>query len=173
MPYQVPPPAPRKHPKEFSCLQCGRNFPNRQSVAFKKYCSPACYHASPSFQRAILNGGKAHKGMSHNNGANISAAKIGKPRPDMRGPRNPNWKGGVDLGRRNYDPKHINWRREVFHRDAWTCQKCGAKNFRGRGSTVRLEADHIEPWAKSVDLRYEVANGRTLCRPCHVIRHSK
>lgn len=30
-----------------------------------------------------------------------------------------------------------------------------------------LQAHHVEPWAASPALRYEVANGLTLCRPCH------
>ena len=30
-----------------------------------------------------------------------------------------------------------------------------------------LEADHIKPWAYFPDLRFELDNGRTLCRPCH------
>jgi 5-methylcytosine-specific restriction endonuclease McrA len=30
-----------------------------------------------------------------------------------------------------------------------------------------LEADHIKPWAYFPSLRFELSNGRTLCRPCH------
>lgn len=53
------------------------------------------------------------------------------------------------------------WRRAVFERDDYTCQHCGQ---RGNGT---LEADHIKPWALFKELRYDVNNGRTLCKSCH------
>jgi 5-methylcytosine-specific restriction endonuclease McrA len=77
-----------------------------------------------------------------------------------------NWKGGESLARQT--ERHIamsrqpyrEWRAAVFARDDYTCQMC-----RLRG--VRMEADHIEPWSRAPELRYEVTNGRTLCVPCH------
>ena len=52
------------------------------------------------------------------------------------------------------------WRKAVFERDDYTCQECGAMG-------VRLNADHIKPFALYPDLRFDVANGRTLCVECH------
>ena len=52
------------------------------------------------------------------------------------------------------------WRLAVFVRDNYVCLECGA-----RGG--KLSADHIEPWWKRPDLRFELSNGRTLCRDCH------
>lgn len=59
-----------------------------------------------------------------------------------------------------YSHEAATWRKSVFERDNWTCQVCKV-----RGN--RLEADHIKPWAYFPDLRFELSNGRTLCRPCH------
>jgi len=59
-----------------------------------------------------------------------------------------------------YSPEAKEWRKKVFERDDYTCQMC---NIRGS----YLEADHIKPWAYFPELRYELTNGRTLCRPCH------
>jgi len=59
-----------------------------------------------------------------------------------------------------YSPEAERWRKAVFKRDDFTCQVCGLRG-------AYLEADHILPWAYFSDLRFELTNGRTLCRPCH------
>ena len=51
------------------------------------------------------------------------------------------------------------WRKAVLLRDGHVCVKCG--------STEHLEVDHITPWNASVELRYELSNGQTLCNTCH------
>ena len=52
------------------------------------------------------------------------------------------------------------WRKAVFERDDYTCQKCFAIG-------EYLHADHIKAFSKFPDLRFEVSNGRTLCVSCH------
>lgn len=54
------------------------------------------------------------------------------------------------------------WREAVFNRDDWTCQICG-----DRGG--ELNADHIKKFADFPDIRFDVDNGRTLCRECHLM----
>jgi 5-methylcytosine-specific restriction endonuclease McrA len=86
----------------------------------------------------------------------------GIPRPELRGPNNPLWRGGVSTGR-HLDMQRAEykaWRRAVFERDDYTCQMC-----RIRGG--QLQADHIKSYAHFPELRLDVSNGRTLCRPCH------
>lgn len=79
--------------------------------------------------------------------------------------KNPNWKGGVtkqnDLIRKTNVYK--NWRKSVFERDNYTCQHCGEKEK----VSGKLEADHIKPFAYFVELRFDINNGRTLCKECH------
>ena len=53
------------------------------------------------------------------------------------------------------------WREAVFTRDNWTCVWCGK-----RGG--ELNPDHIKPFASYPKLRFEISNGRTLCRTCHM-----
>lgn len=90
-----------------------------------------------------------------------------KKNPAIKGAKNPLWKGGVT-------PKHLMirsspeyriWREAVFGRDNWTCVFCGRRNR--TGDKVILHADHIKTFADYPELRFDVNNGRTLCRECH------
>ena len=58
------------------------------------------------------------------------------------------------------DSKYLSWRRRVFFRDKFTCQICGQVGG-------RIEADHIKEWVNYPTLRYELLNGRVLCKECH------
>lgn len=60
--------------------------------------------------------------------------------------------------------KYIDWRNEVFKRDAYTCKKCGQ-----HGGT--LNAHHIKLFSKYKNLRYDLNNGITLCEECHKLEH--
>jgi 5-methylcytosine-specific restriction endonuclease McrA len=53
------------------------------------------------------------------------------------------------------------WRTLVFNRDSYMCQECGQQGG-------DLEAHHIVPVRTAPDKIYIVANGITLCRPCHL-----
>ena len=73
-----------------------------------------------------------------------------------------NWKNGItpkNLLIRTSEKYDI-WRKKVFERDNYTCQKCEQK-----GGT--LHAHHIKPFAKFPKLRFVVSNGITLCKKCH------
>ena len=52
------------------------------------------------------------------------------------------------------------WRKKVFERDDYTCQKC--KNKGGN-----LEAHHIRAFKKYKNDRFVMTNGVTLCKKCH------
>ena len=66
------------------------------------------------------------------------------------------------------------WRSDIFERDKFTCQDCGA-------SGCQLNADHIKPFsivlqensiktmkqAIACEELWDTNNGRTLCEPCH------
>jgi hypothetical protein len=59
-----------------------------------------------------------------------------------------------------YSSQSENWRNKVFKRDDYTCQICHSKGG-------YLEAHHIKPFAYFPDLRFDINNGKTLCRKCH------
>jgi 5-methylcytosine-specific restriction endonuclease McrA len=77
------------------------------------------------------------------------------------------WEGHIRTGcrdKKNGEVKYTIWRKAVFERDDYTCQKCGK-----RGG--RLHAHHIKSWSKFPELRYDVDNGQTLCVTCHGEEH--
>ena len=80
----------------------------------------------------------------------------------VSGENNFNWKGGItpkmNMIRSTY--KMRKWRFAVFERDQYACVIC--KNDR------LLEVDHIQPFSLFPELRTDVSNGRTLCKPCHL-----
>jgi 5-methylcytosine-specific restriction endonuclease McrA len=79
------------------------------------------------------------------------------------------WQGGKTLisklDRIRREAKH--WRIGVFERDDYICQLCGYS----KGHI--LNAHHIKPWAKYPELRFDLDNGITLCRDCHIKIHKK
>ncbi len=78
------------------------------------------------------------------------------------GENHPLWKGGITperiLGRNKKEA--IDWKKEVFKRDNYICQKCGKKSG-------LLNCHHIYSFAEHKNLRYIIQNGITLCRKCH------
>jgi predicted restriction endonuclease len=64
--------------------------------------------------------------------------------------------------RRNFkDPQYINWRKQVYERDQYTCQWPNCK------SNKKLNAHHIKTWAGFPGLRFDINNGITLCKYHH------
>ena len=56
------------------------------------------------------------------------------------------------------------WKKLVFARDNYTCQNCGCV-------VGTLNAHHIKPFSAFQELRFDVSNGITLCRKCHINLH--
>ena len=92
---------------------------------------------------------------------------IKKRAKNISGKKHWNWQGGItpENKRRRNLAEYQDWRIAVFERDNYTCQFCGDRN--GNGKNVYLQADHIKPWSTHKELRLDLDNGRTLCKPCH------
>ena len=101
----------------------------------------------------------------------ISEYRTGRPRPEIQGEKCYNWKGGITpinaVIRTSLEYK--NWRKSVFERDDYSCVQCGIRFIKGITGKVELHADHIKPFAKFPELRLDINNGRTLCKPCHLL----
>ena len=79
-----------------------------------------------------------------------------------KGPLSHFWKGGKtkESKLRKTNAQYKNWRKEVFERDNYTCQRCGKH-------TNNLEAHHIKEQSRYPELIYCLDNGLTLCHNCH------
>lgn len=80
----------------------------------------------------------------------------------ISGSKHYNWKGGISSkrGKEMTSFKYKTWRKSIFERDNYECQFCHKRNG-------YVESHHIKRWVAFPDLRSDINNGITLCRPCH------
>lgn len=57
------------------------------------------------------------------------------------------------------------WRRKIYMRDEYKCRCCG--------STHRINAHHIYTYHDNQDIAFEIDNGITLCKKCHIEFHKQ
>jgi predicted restriction endonuclease len=88
----------------------------------------------------------------------ISQSRMGK----CIGKNNYRWKGGISKAYKTgyWTTQYKNWRKAVFERDNYTCQKCGKKGG-------YLTAHHLKSFLYYKELRFDINNGLTLCDNCH------
>lgn len=93
---------------------------------------------------------------------------IGKKRtPEQKakqsGSNSSAWKGGITPVHRKIrnSIEYAEWRKKIFERDDYTCVLCLS-----RGGIIH--ADHIKEFSEYPDLRFDINNGRTLCKECHL-----
>jgi hypothetical protein len=82
-----------------------------------------------------------------------------------KGENHHNWKGGItpEYERLRHTSKLISWRKMIYKRDNYSCQRCGSNN--------KLQAHHIKKFIDYPELRYDISNGITLCKLCHENLH--
>lgn len=82
---------------------------------------------------------------------------------DYKGKNNPHYIDGRTPQNQKIRASHEYkiWRKLVFKRDKYTCVWCGQIGG-------ELHADHIKQFAFYPELRLDLNNGRTLCKPCHM-----
>lgn len=113
---------------------------------------------STSFKKGHKKVGGFGIGSRH---TDLSKEKIRQSLIGNRGSLARNWQGGKTAEGViiRYSTESKEWRKKVFDRDGYKCTDCGSKDY--------IEADHIKPFAYFPELRFELSNGRTLCRECH------
>lgn len=150
---------------EKRCSNCGNWKPlnqfQRRSSAWDKRTG-ICKKCLNARARAsyIKTGRPAKRGRYHMS-LEGSAAIARSARERMTGPANPNWKGGISQQTWRQTLEYQLWRKQVFQRDSYQCQLCG--NDEGGN----LTAHHTKPADQYPELRYDLANGMTVCELCH------
>lgn len=169
----------KKNYKGGKCKKCCIEISIGSKSGFCKRCAPARLLSDTEKKNASLRmiGNKIWLGrkLSEEHKIKISLSNKGKNKgrkmpieyrmmlSKLRsGSNHPNWQGGKTEKNRalRHTIEYRNWREAVFLRDDWTCVFCGVRG-------VYLEADHIKPFCDYIDLRFDISNGRTLCRDCH------
>lgn len=106
-----------------------------------------------------------------------------KQRKAITGEKHWNWQGGKtgEIRKIRNSLEMKSWVRSIFERDNYTCVFCKAKNFKGNGKTIKLNADHIKSFSSIIKEHniitandalvckklWDLENGRTLCLDCH------
>lgn len=166
------------------CPSCLKTFYVRPSWARVRYCSRLCL-ASVSWPKSrrdklsqSLKGRLAwNKGLTGLSTWNKGLRFSYKPRPKalgrkawnkgkkgfLSGSQHYNWQGGItpvhETIRKSLDYK--TWRTAVFRRDNYACVWCGDD------TSGNLNADHIKMFKFYPHLRFDIANGQTLCTKHH------
>lgn len=194
-----------KHPSwtggriEKNCLTCGVKFESNKCSG-RKFCSDRCYIKSRKgkstgrFNRAEIVCGicgvkfQVKKSEIKKGGGKFCSIKCAAiSRRERKGEFSTGWKGGKTKNtvRLRTCFEYAEWRRKVFQRDAFKCQKCG------ESKGAYLHAHHIEKFSsimgkimqstvgdedvfeisiKTPEL-WDVSNGVTLCKKCHKKEH--
>jgi len=97
----------------------------------------------------------------------IRASLVGRKNPNNSGKNHYAWKGGKsrsNIIRRSSEYKI--WRKSVYERDNYTCQRYGTKGG-------KLHPHHIINFSENEELRFDVSNGITLSVKAHIEFHKK
>ena len=182
--------------KEYICKKCDVIFNNNKGCKSRipLFCSRKCaglYNGGldsvkekmskakigkPTWNKGVkMWEGKEHpKGMLGKKGINsgriisdetrkkLIVSHTGLKYPKVSGENHWNWQGGKTSKNEaiRKSAEYKKWRTLVFERDNFICQEC--KKVGGE-----IHADHIKPFSKYKELRFNVNNGRTLCVECH------
>lgn len=167
-------PSKTKNRTTTKCIVCNKEFEYWNGRPIAKYCSKECWNIrKPKVLNDCLLCGKEFWSYKSDNkkycSKKCSSVSL---RETLKGSKSHFWKGGkTKLNKlERCRGEYREWRNKVFIRDKYTCQKCHIKSI--KGITVYLHSHHIKPFALFPELRFNVENGITLCKNCHLLEHS-
>lgn len=156
--------AARRDRIDRTCPNCDKSFtstPWKVANGEGRYCSRKCAAAGKTKTdnviirqcancRSPFSVSKPQAARGNGQYCSKSCAALAQPRSPFQ--------------QRRGNSAYRTWRNAVFARDEHACQRCG--------STDELRAHHILGWMMHPSLRFDIANGLTLCKPCHERHHA-
>jgi len=157
-----------------NCLNCKKEFCVAYRFRDHKFCSKKCdlvYRVGKCYKRR-----EKQPPLSEEIKKRMREESRRRRSENIRGEKSPTWKGGrtkLQLVIRDCF-KYRQWRSDIFTRDRFTCQLCGA-------TKCYVEAHHFIKFSTILD-KYKITsieqaleceelwninNGQTLCRACH------
>lgn len=151
-----------------ACAKCAKEFRvhgSQIAIGHGRYCSRACARSgSPTRKRAPVVcpcagcGAQVERYPADMRKSKGKAAYCSSKcwYEHNRGERHVLWAGGQH---ERMNAEAAQWRKAVLTRDKYYCRICRARR--------PLEVHHILPFSTHKERRWDVANGITLCEPCH------
>jgi 5-methylcytosine-specific restriction endonuclease McrA len=172
------------------CQECGKEFdviPCKLNKGWGKYCSNSCKHKNIPTTLRRKKGDKdiIDRGVYLKCIICGETFRVGKYRKDsarfcsrackgvwhgsvFKGKNHPNWDGGhsTEDDKIRKTKEYKDWRDAVYRRDNWSCVTCGTRCKRGN-----VIAHHVFSFRDYPLLRFDVNNGITMCKKCHLDEH--
>ena len=154
---------------------CNRCYPSSDSenvcgicgVPIYRYATVCreCWDAREINYNACIDCGE----IIHNNATRCGACYGIYRSKTFVGENHPAWNPEIseeERAKRRDSDEYIRWREVVCRRDDYTCQICGKHD-------IHINVHHLESYAIAKSLRFDVANGVSLCKDCHVDFHKR
>ena len=183
---------PRRRGIERACMECGKYFHvipckiNNSRVS--KFCSKKCFDKKQTKSltaRCEICGDDFTFALSRLKHAPRFCSNKCKGLY-MKGKRSHSWKGGITPQNIliRVSEKYKEWRKSVLKKDGFVCVKCGSnKNIHAhhikRLSFILEDIRQKFPLlsisivANSYPDLWDIKNGITLCKKCHILEHKK
>lgn len=153
------------------CIGCGCAFDFRAylvELKARRFCTKACAnkHNPDTARRRGKQIPWLVSRTPWNKGMPMRPDELAAYRKRQCGPNHHWWRGGIsrEKYRLRRSPAWALWRTAVFTRDNHTCRRC-----RKRGG--ELVPHHIKLFSYYPKYRFDVSNGVTVCRKCHLHIH--